>query len=130
MEDHSVVKNTNNDKSGNADDIPNFEDNVVRSSMPQKSHRARERQMAFSLILICVMYLVFTTPYYLYFFMALQPYFDQTPKRWMDTHIAFGFNSIVLVQCNAALNIFVLLLVGSKFRKDLVGMLRKPFNIK
>ncbi len=124
----SVKKNI--ETPGHIDNQTYSLENVVRIAVAKKSHRSRERQMALSLILICIMYLVFTTPYYLYFFLALQPYFDRTPKRYIDMHIAFGFNSLILVQCNAALNIFVLLLVGSKFRKDLFNLLRKGYQSK
>ncbi len=102
----------------------------VRISTPGKSQKSREVQLTISLILICSMYLIFTTPYYLYFFLATEPYFDQTPKCYVDFHVAFGINSVILVHCNAALNIFVLLLVGRKFRKDLFSMFSKICQIQ
>ena len=83
-----------------------------------------DRQITFSLILVCVNYLLLTTPYYCYFYMATLPYFDQTPRRYMDMHIVFGFNSIILVLTNSALNFFIYMIFGRKYRRDLFSLFR------
>ena len=89
-----------------------------------------ERQITISLIFVSINYLLLTTPYYLYFYLATLPYFDKTPKRHIDMHIVYGFNSITLLLANSSINFFIYMLFGQKFRKDLFGLFNKWLCIK
>ena len=95
-----------------------------------KSQQAKrlERQTAISVMVVSVNYLLMTTLYYLYFYLGTLSYFDSTPKRYMDIHIVFGFNALLLVTANSAINCFIYFIFGRKFRRDLISFFSKLFR--
>ena len=99
-------------------------------ALSPKSLQAKrlERQTTISVMVVSINYLLMTTLYYLYFYLGTLPYFDSTPKRYMDIHIVFAFNALLLITANSAINCFIYLIFGRKFRRDLFSFFSKIFH--
>ena len=95
------------------------------SNIPLVKSKSVDKQLTISLVVVCISYLLLTTPFYLYFYLATLLYFEATEKRYMDMHMIFAWNALILITTNSAINFFIYLLFGKKFRKDLLNFFGK-----